>query len=190
MMRPAIPTLILAIFAGSSVSDPVFRPYIDEAEPPVPASVKDRDATWKEGTTPLPPWPNDSDLVEFVVDDPESRFRQYIDSKHLTVGADGAVRYTLVVDSESGARNVSYEGLRCTPKGLFKIYAYGYDGHFEKSDGEWMRIEGRAGDRIHSDLHKLILCSPRTFLPLPKKDMLRAMKGRVPSHVGTLLPSD
>ena len=86
------------------------------------------------------------------------------------------MRYTLVVESQTGARNVSFEGLRCTPSGAYRIYAYGYDGRFEKTDSDWIRIYGRSHDKIHEDLHKLILCIPRAFTPRPKKEILRAMR--------------
>jgi hypothetical protein len=175
-MRPVIITLLPVFLFLSPICAPWDRPFVDEAEPATPSSVEDKDLSWKEGTTSLPPWPNDGDLVELFVDDPGSPFHQYIDGRHISVGADGAVRYTLVVESRSGARNVSFEGLRCTPSGAFKIYAYGYDGRFEKVDGDWIPIRGRSHDKIHRDLHKLILCIPRKFEPRPKKDMIRAMR--------------
>ena len=175
------------------LSDPILaarwdRPFIDEQEAPTPSSVEDRDTTWKEAGTPLPPWFKDGDLVEFQVDDPSSRFRQYIDARTIAVGSDGAVRYTLVTESPSGVRNVSFEGLRCTPRGAFKIYAYGNDGRFEKADGEWQKIRGY--DKVHRDLHKFILCIPREFKPRPKKDMIRFMRTAVPHETNTGFQAD
>lgn len=188
-MQLIVSTLILTMLSALLSSTAVFadrdRPFIDEEEAPVPASVADRDATWKEAVTSLPPWPSDGDLVEFSVDNPSSRFRQYIDSKSISVGADRAVRYTLIVESQSGTRNVSFEGLRCTPKGAFKIYAYGYNGHFKKTESDWVRIQGRHRDWIHQDLHKQILCIPRGFEPRSKRDMLQAMESRAPGELGT-----
>lgn len=161
------------------------RPFIDEAGSPLPSSVEDKDRSWKEGATNLPPWPNDRDLVEFSVDDPESRFRYYIDGKHLSIGADGAVRYTLVVESRSGVRNLSFEGLRCTPSGIFKVYAYGNNGRFEAIDGDWISIPGRHRDKVHRDLRKHILCIPRGFEPRSKQDMIHAMRTRASSAAST-----
>jgi len=161
------------------------RPFIDEAGSPMPHSVEDKDRSWKEGAASLPPWPNASDLVEFKVDDPESRFRYYIDGKHLSIGADGAVRYTLVVESRSGVRNLSFEGLRCTPSGAFKIYAYGNQGRFEETEDDWISIQGRHHDQVHRDLHKHILCIPRGFEPRSKQDMIHAMQTRASRAAST-----
>jgi hypothetical protein len=173
----------MALLSDAASSFGANRPFIDEAEPHVPSSVEERDRTWKEGATSLPPWPADSNLVEFHVDDPDSQFRQYIDRKSIRIGTDEVVRYTLVVEAPSGTRNVSYEGLRCTPNGAVKVYAYGNSNRFEKITGEWMVIQGRAGDAIHRELHKQLLCVPRKFEPRPVKDAVRALQTRFP-HEG------
>jgi hypothetical protein len=177
-MRPLALIFLIAILCASSASVARERPFIDEPEPATPSSVIDKDTSWKEGETTLPPWPKDGDLVEFQVDDPSSPFRQYIDGRNITVGRDGAVRYTLVIESRSGARNVSFEGLRCTPQGSFRIFAYGSNGRFVETDDEWRKIQGLPNDKIHRDLHKLILCIPRKFKPRSKKDMIRAMSSQ------------
>lgn len=174
----------------SLVSAPLFsaereQSFVNDPEHPVSSSVEDKDTSWKEGATTLPPWPKDSDLVEFEVDDPSARFRQYIDEKSIKVGSDGAVRYTLVIEAPSGTRNVSYEGMRCTPQGAFKIYAYGYNGRFEKTESGWQPIHGGPRDEIHRDLHELILCVPRAFEARPKKDMIRAMRSPAPVESNT-----
>lgn len=189
-MRSTSLMLVLAFLSGPALCADRERPFIDEPETDAPTSVTERDTSWKEAPTTLPPWPKDSELVEFQVDDPSSQFRQFIDGKHISVGSDGAVRYTLVVEARSGVRNVSFEGLRCTPQGAFRIYAYGYDGRFERTEGEWQKIHGRLNDKIHRDLHKLILCIPREFAPRPKKDMIRAMRTRVPHEANTGFVTD
>jgi hypothetical protein len=186
-MRPIalILPLTLAVLPIPAVSADWDRPFIDEQSAPTPSSVQDRDATWKESATSLPPWPKDGDLVEFSVDDPSSQFRQFIDGKHISIGADGAVRYTLVVESRSGVRNVSFEGLRCTPHGALKIYAYGDKGSFHRTEGDWVSLRGGYGDKIHRDLHELILCVPRKFEPRSPRDMIHAMQVRIPHDAGT-----
>lgn len=166
---PLLPTL------GSAAE----RPFIDEPEPITSSRVQEGEP-WKEGSTSLPPWPADSDLVEFTLDGQSSPFRYFIDSKHLAVGADGVVRYTLVVESASGMRNVSFEGLRCTPNGTYKVYAYGSAGSFKHVDQDWQPILDRGYDRYHRALHRILLCVPLKFEPRPKKDMIRALEGHVP----------
>ena len=189
-MRTLISLLLAAFLSGPAVAANGDRPFIDEPEPPTPASVREKDKEWRESATSLPPWPRYSDLIEFEVDDPSSPFRQYIDGKHLTVGTDGAVRYTLVVESRGGSRNVSFEGLRCTPSGAFKVYAYGNRGRFQRSESEWTKIHGRPHDKIHRDLHKQFLCIPREFKPRPKQDMIRAMRARAHHEANTGFQSD
>ena len=186
MVRSIALTLTLMVLSCSTVSAEKWdRPFIDEAQPPTPASVEDLDATWKEGAAKSPPWPQDSDLIELYVDDPSSQFRQYIDGRNLSVGADGAVRYTLVVESRNGVRNISFEGLRCTPSGAFKVYAYGSNGRFVEMNSEWETIHGRSGDKIHRDLHDLVLCIPRKFAPRSKTDIIHVMQTRFPHETGT-----
>jgi hypothetical protein len=175
---------MLAFLAGPAMSGKWDRPFIDEPEAPMPSSIRDRE-DWKEKSVTLPPWPKDSDLVEFHVEDSSPQFRQYIDGRHLSVGSDEVVRYTLVVQSRGGARNVSFEGLRCTPQGTFKIYAYGVDGRFEKTKSEWESLHGRSHDKIHRDLYRHFLCVRLNFEPRPKKDMIRTMRSAAPREANT-----
>jgi hypothetical protein len=177
-MRSLLVFLVLLLFGSYSAFAAKERTFIDEAEPTVPSSIKDAEP-WKEIRAPLPPWPKDSDLIEFQLDSP-SPFRYYIDGQNLTIGADEVVRYTLVAESSSGSRNLSVEGLRCTPKGVFQVYAYGSRGSFQPlQETDWLRIQDQPGDELHRELHRHFLCGPLTFQPRPKKDMIRALRGRV-----------
>ncbi len=82
------------------------------------------DYIWKEGSSSLPPYPQDSDLLE-VAGPPTHRNYQYlIDGKTLSIGKDRVVRYSIIVRSPSGADNVMFDGIRCTNRQL-KNYAYG-----------------------------------------------------------------
>ncbi|MEA3277344.1 MAG: CNP1-like family protein [Pseudomonadota bacterium] len=180
-------TLLLLLFAlpATALSAERERPFIDEPEPGTPRSVTEPDY-WEEGAAPLPAWPKDADLVEFQVDNDESPFRYFIDGKHLDAGADGIVRYTLVVESPTGARNVSFEGIRCTPKGVYKTYAYGVGDRFKAvAEGDWERIPTRGYDKYHGALYGQLLCVPLKFEPRPKKDMIRALRGRLQTKANT-----
>ena len=48
------------------------------------------------------------------------------------MGSDEVVRYAIAIESNTGGRNVFYEGMRCD-KGEAKTYAFG------RPDGEWVR---------------------------------------------------
>ncbi len=157
-----------------------FGTFIDEAEPAGPASLQEG-KQWAEVRANLPPWPADSDLVELKVDfRSPGNFRYFIDGRHLQVGADEVVRYTLVAEAPSGTRNVTVEGLRCTAQGTYRQYAYGANGAFIPiEEGDWQPISLQTGDRLHKELHGHFLCVPRAFAPRPVKDMIRAFKGQV-----------
>ncbi len=82
------------------------------------------DYVWKEGSKQLPDYPQDKDLLE-ISGPPSYRNYQYlIDGKNLSVGADGVVRYSIVIRSPSGSDNVMFDGIRCSKRHM-KNYAYG-----------------------------------------------------------------
>jgi hypothetical protein len=151
------------------ISEPMdVNPNAKEAEP------------WKEqAAAKLPPWPQDADLVEFHPGDPSTPFRYYIDTKSLSVDAQQIVRYTVVVESGSGARNVAYEGIHCTPNGQHRIYAYGAAGKFEPvPDAPWRVVSDLAVPPYARDLQRFFLCVPLKFEPRPVREMPRILSGR------------
>lgn len=180
---PRFPLVILLSFllpTAALSAEKKFGQFIDEAEPEIPASIQEG-KQWEEGQVALPPWPAEADLVEIDLDSRSAaNFRYFIDSRHLKVGGDGVVRYTLVAESPSGARNITFEGLRCTPKGTYRLYAYGSNNTFTPVEGgDWQPISPQTGDRLHKELHGHFLCISRAFTPRPIKDMVRAFKGQI-----------
>ena len=101
---------------------------------------------WQEMDVQLPVAPRDESLQPFFVSAAnENRF--FVDLATLSVGADGVVRYVMVVLTPAGARNVTYEGMRCETKER-RIYASGRrDGTWSMArNGDWSRIrEGTVG---------------------------------------------
>ncbi len=83
---------------------------------------------WQEQTAALPAYPADADLLPFRIDQPALSQTFNIDSKSLSIGTDGVVRYSVVIVSNSGARNVLFEGMRCSTR-EFRTYAYGEAAH-------------------------------------------------------------
>jgi hypothetical protein len=114
----------------------------------------------REQAVVLPPYPQDADLVEFSVGSVPHRY--FVDVKTLTVGADGVVRYALVVQSAGGARSASYEGIRCKTYEK-RIYALGHPQRkwIEARRSIWESIQsGRANE--HQDvLYKEYFCPDR-----------------------------
>lgn len=157
-------------------------PFKPNPELDPPSSVKPG-KQWTEGDYSLPAWPRDADLVEVKLDGPDQALTHAIDTRSLRTGSDGVVRYTLVTESASGARNVSFEGLRCTPQGQWTTYAYGADGRFtsRRGDTAWSRVSKTGADQLHYDLWRHYLCIPLAFEPRPKTDQVRVLEsGRVP----------
>jgi hypothetical protein len=144
----------------------------------------ERDTDWDRGAvdakkaTPeqsviLPAYPQDADLLEFTVGTVPHRY--FIDGKTLAVGADGVVHYTLVVQTAGGARNASYEGIRC-PGYEKRIYAIGHpQGKWiEAKRSVWEPIQqGRANE--HQDvLFREYFCPDR--LVISRDAIVRALR--------------
>lgn len=165
--------------------------FVPDAEPPMPSSVRDAEP-WREEILQLPAWPKDADLVWFAVDGDGRGFRYAIDGSSLAIGSDEVVRYTLVAESASGARNLSFEGLRCTPVGQYRIYAYGTAGRFTQLPrSDWQRIAKGGAEPYRYDLWRSYLCVHLKFAPRPRDEMLRALRrGRLSPLEGTGFMAD
>ena len=181
-LRSLLPILILLSTSPAALAARTDA-FVPDQEAPVPSSVTPG-APWSETATTLPPWPRDADLAEFVPDGPATGLRYFIDTANLRVGADQVVRFTLVAESRGGARNVSHEGLRCTPRGAYRIYAYGLDGRFAPATGpdDWQPLSGEARDAWRQSLWAFHFCIPRVFAPRPAKDMIRSLRGHLPER--------
>lgn len=147
---------------------------------------------WKEGALTLPAWPRDADLVEWVPEGTGTGLRYFIDGANLRLDPSGeVVRYTLVVQGNSGIRNVSYEGIHCTLRGEYKVYAYGIEGRFDRAPpSDWARIVEIGSEAFRDDLHRHRFCVPRETQARPVKDMIRALRGRVSATESTGFQAD
>jgi hypothetical protein len=113
---------------------------------------------WQEIEIQLPAAPKQETLLPFYVSAAtENRF--FIDGATLTVGSDGVVRYVLLVLAPQGARNVTYEGMRCETRER-RIYASGrLDGSWSKArKNEWVRIQDAYANRHHAALFLEYFC--------------------------------
>jgi hypothetical protein len=99
---------------ASALAEP---PYVDEDDPyALPP--------WVESDYTLPAYPKDENLVEFNVDGAPN-LKAYVDKTAIGAGTpDSVIRYILVVKTNGGAVNVSYEGVRCDTS-EYRIYATG-----------------------------------------------------------------
>lgn len=113
---------------------------------------------WEEIEVRLPPAPKQQDLIGFFVSSAtENRF--FVDPASVSVGGDGVVRYTLVVLSGAGVRNISFEGMRCDTRER-RLYAFGRsDGAWSKSrNNQWERVKEAGSNRQHAALFQEYFC--------------------------------
>lgn len=120
----------------------------------------DKDKPWQEVAIQLPAAPKPENLLPFYASGSQSFA---IDAASVSRGADNVVRYTLIATSDAGARNVSYEGIRCENYER-KLYAFGQpDGSWSRSRrDQWERITANAVNRQHAVLAKDYLCEQLT----------------------------
>jgi hypothetical protein len=102
---------------------------------------------WQEIEVQLPAFPQSENLISLTVGAMSDK-QFLIDEKSISIGSDEVIRYSLIVISSSGARNISYEGMRCATAER-RVYAFGQaDGTWSKArSNKWVSI--RAGSNPH-----------------------------------------
>ncbi|SAK48556.1 lipoprotein [Caballeronia arationis] len=121
----------------------------------------DRKTEWTENKVEnLPPLPQSSSLLPFTVSQ-NTPLTFSVDKNSVSVGTDGVVRYTVVVTSPAGARNVNYEGIRCDNY-EWRLYA-----SIDDSQSAWdrtvandfRRIENGELNAYHAALYQDYFCA-------------------------------
>lgn len=122
---------------------------------------KSNDKVWIEGATELPPYPKTENLIPFQVSS-VTRNRYFIDAASINVSQDEVVRYAVVIEATGGAKNVSFEGIRCDTAER-RIYAYGHpDGTWSKAGNEmWDPINFSSGFSYQKALYEDHFCIDR-----------------------------
>ena len=114
---------------------------------------------WKESDVP-PPTAFDVGKLVILDVSPNSSLVYGVDPASVSITqSDGVVRYVMVASSASGARNVMYEGIRCST-GEFKTYArYSADGKWAPvSNPEWRSMFGNIPSKHPLRLAKAGAC--------------------------------
>jgi hypothetical protein len=132
----------------------------------------------------LPTFPQEGNLREFFVSAVTSN-HFYIDSASISIGKDGVVRYVLVVRSERGATNITYEGIRCSSQEL-KIYATGHqDGTWARVRvDKWRTLENKQVNRHHATLGRELFCAGGMPIRTPAEGVEALRLGRHPEAAG------
>lgn len=127
LVRAGIAVLCLASSGGAFAADVIIDPYYDYRDEVGRGEFsydESQDIPWIENETEILALPKEEDLSEVSLDDLPDGMRLYIDKRRLTVGEDDRViRLWIVVRSDAGAENGTYEGYRCESN-EFKVYAY------------------------------------------------------------------
>lgn len=144
---------------------------------PAVAAAEPEDARESEEEALPPPFPKDADLIEFHVSAATTN-HYFIDGATLSPGADGIVRYVMVIRTDGGATNVSFEGLRCATR-EYRVFASGRaDGSWGPAKiSSWRAIESKTVNRHHAALYLELFCP----LALPIAD---AAEGRRALRLG------
>lgn len=131
------------------------------AAPAAQDEPEELEKVWQEIALQLPAAPVSENLLAFYVS-PTATQTFSIDSKSITVGKDGVVRYTLVSTSKAGAKNISFEGIRCELLQK-RLYAFGRaDGSWSRSRREaWDPISGGSPNNQHATLVNDFLCQDK-----------------------------
>jgi CNP1-like family len=121
----------------------------------------DRTSNWTENKVDkLPPLPREADLLPFDVSQ-NTPLKFFVDAQSVDVGSDGVVRYTVVVASPTGARNVNYEGIRCDTYEWRQYAALNadHDGWDRTVANGWQRIENGNLNEYQAALYQDYFCS-------------------------------
>lgn len=123
---------------------------------PVTAQDLDEKKVFSESPMVLPPAPEAANLLLFYQSETQSF---YLDTKSISIAADGSLRYTMLSKSKSGASNVSYEGLLCETMQR-RSFAFGRkDGTWSESKRvEWENISNSGVNLQHSTLAWDFVC--------------------------------
>lgn len=114
---------------------------------------------WLEQAITLPDYPTADDLTELPEQLVTSALTILVDVDSVEAGEDGVVRYTLALQSKSGARNVFYEGMRCSTQ-EWKTYAYGgAQGEWRINESAWRPLINMGSGEYRYALYNEYLCN-------------------------------
>lgn len=169
----ALAFAVLALACGPSRAQTLFEEEFDDTEKP-----------WQEIALQLPAPPLAENLLPFEPISAIATQSFAVDAKSLTAGADGVVRYTLVATSASGAKTISYEGLRCHSFER-KLYAFGQaNGTWSRSRrDQWESISRHSTNNHHATLALEYFCDGRAIAG-SAKEIVQRLKWRQPINRG------
>ncbi len=139
--------------------------------------LPDEAEAWQEGRVRIPAYPKDKNLQAVDVEVPDSPYRYLVDTESVTIGKkDNVVRYSVVIESASGVRNVYYEGVRCR-SWEYKTYAFGTtDGRLRPTkSGSWRFMHESGVFGFRPQLAEKYFCNNLGY-PYERKEMMAKLK--------------
>ncbi len=129
----------------------------------------------KESQITLPPYPLDRNLISVPLPERDS-LKIYIDEKSISLLPDRVIRFSLVVESPFGARNVFYDAIRCETK-EYKTYAFGTaESTFQLvKDPKWRKIPYYPSNAYRYHLYEYVACDENQS-PLSPRELVRVIK--------------
>jgi hypothetical protein len=108
-----------------------------------------------------PPFPRSEQLMRVDLG-AQSGFEFLVDPASIAVEPDDTIRYTLVAQSGAGAKNISFEALRCRSHER-RVYYLGHrDGTWSAArNSRWVPADAGAAGRLYATLAAYYLCPHR-----------------------------
>jgi hypothetical protein len=155
------------------------------AESPFEGEFDDTEKPWQEIAIQLPALPAPENLLPFETISATATQSFAVDAKSLTTGSDGVVRYTVVSTSASGAKNISYEGIRCHSLER-KLYAFGQaNGTWSRARRDkWETIPRHSTNNHHATLALEYFCDGRAIAG-SANEIVHRLKWRQPIDRGS-----
>jgi len=115
---------------------------------------------WKELEVELPAYPVKDNLLEVDAGTEGLQYTVYLDKPSLVKGGDNVVRYTVVLVSSTGVRNVTHEGMHCGER-KYRRYAYGVNDQWQPLlDSPWKPLRGKGANRYRLVFYEKYICDP------------------------------
>jgi hypothetical protein len=131
---------------------------------------------WVEDQATSPPSYSRDQLIPIDMP-PYVSIKIGVDPATITMGADGVVRYVVVMRNASGSVNAAYEGIRCTTD---EVKTYARSG----SSGDWHMVEQPQWKAVNDNLpsrHAFAIARQggcETRLSTSTAEVIRALKQR------------
>lgn len=128
----------------------------------------------------LPDYPHERDLRELSTRADQMRY--FVDIRSIMPGKDNVVRLNVVLQSDSGARTVFYEGYDCGFR-RYKRYAYaGPAGPLQAIENpEWQRADDRVQNRFRQELIDNYLCDKFAYAA-SRRDIIRRFEDQADTN--------